>query len=47
MFCQDDGARTYAPLDSVDTSLDRLEGHLGLVAGKGHRVTDPLDNLLL
>ena len=47
MFCQDDRARTYAPLDSVDTSLDRLEGNLGLVAGKGHRVTDPLDNLLL
>ncbi len=47
MFSQDDRPLGLAPLDSVGTSLNRLEGHLGLVALKGHHLVDPFDYLFL
>jgi len=47
MLSQDDRPLGLAPLDSVGTSLNRLKGHLGLVALKGHQVVDPFNYLFL
>lgn len=47
MLSQDDRGLGLAPLDSVGTSLNRLERHLGLVALESHQVVDPFDYLFL
>ena len=47
MLSQYDRPLGLAPFDSIGTSLNRLKGHLGLVALKGHQFVDPFDYLFL
>ena len=47
MLSQYDRPLGLAPFDSIGTSLNRLKGHLGLVALKGHQFVDPFNYLFL